>query len=80
LIDYVNFKGEGVLSTERYQGRGWGLLQVLEGMSDSGEASPLSEFAASAKRVLRQRVKNAPPGRNEERWLPGWLKRIDSYR
>ncbi|MCU0782270.1 MAG: hypothetical protein MUF04_14390, partial [Akkermansiaceae bacterium] len=26
LIDYVNFKGEGVLATERYQGRGWGLL------------------------------------------------------
>src|SRR5262249_10792078 len=30
LIDYVNFKGEGVLHTERYQGQGWGLLQVLE--------------------------------------------------
>ena len=33
LIDYVNFKGEGVLLTERYRGHGWGLLQVLEGMS-----------------------------------------------
>src|SRR5437773_8624258 len=32
LVDYVNFKGEGVLHTERYQGQGWGLLQVLEGM------------------------------------------------
>src|SRR5689334_13717370 len=28
LIDYVNFKGEGVLAMERYRGRGWGLLQV----------------------------------------------------
>ena len=26
LADYVNFKGEGVLHTERYQGQGWGLL------------------------------------------------------
>src|SRR4029077_9100283 len=34
LIDYVNFKGEGVLATERYQGRGWGLLQVLEQMEE----------------------------------------------
>ena len=34
LIDYVNFKGEGVLETERYRGRGWGLLQVLEGMPE----------------------------------------------
>ncbi|MDQ6625793.1 MAG: hypothetical protein M3Y69_06605, partial [Verrucomicrobiota bacterium] len=32
LVDYVNFKGEGVLETERYKGRGWGLLQVLSGM------------------------------------------------
>ena len=23
LVDYVNFKGEGVLSTERYRGQGW---------------------------------------------------------
>ncbi len=37
LIDYVNFKGEGVLATERYEGRGWGLLQVLAGMSANGE-------------------------------------------
>ena len=29
LIDYVNFKGEGILLTERYHGRGWGLMQVL---------------------------------------------------
>jgi len=80
LIDYVNFKGEGVLSTERYQGRGWGLLQVLEGISDESGASPLGEFADSAERVLRERVKNAPPERNEGRWLTGWLKRVDSYR
>jgi hypothetical protein len=80
LIDYVNFKGEGVLSTERYQARGWGLLQVLEGMSDESGPSSLNEFAGSAARVLRERVKNAPPGRNEGRWLPGWLKRVDSYR
>ncbi len=80
LVDYVNFKGEGVLETERYKGRGWGLLQVLEGMSDESGASPLSEFADSAERVLRARVQNAPPERKEQRWLPGWLKRVESYR
>src|SRR5205814_3492253 len=36
LVDYVNFKGEGVLATERYAGQGWGLLQVLEGMTQDG--------------------------------------------
>ncbi|CAN5420870.1 hypothetical protein BH20VER3_BH20VER3_17500 [soil metagenome] len=80
LIDYVNFKGEGVLASERYAGRGWGLLQVLAGMSDDSGASPLTEFADSAERVLRARVRNAPPSRQEGRWLAGWLKRVDTYR
>lgn len=76
LVDYVNFKGEGVLPSERYRGEGWGLRQVLEGMHES---SSVSEFARSAERVLRQRVKNSPPQRKESRWLPGWLNRVHSY-
>src|SRR5215475_13558733 len=47
LVDYVNFKGEGVLLTERYRGRGWGLLQVLEGMAANGSGNATSEFADS---------------------------------
>jgi hypothetical protein len=78
LIDYVNFKGEGVLATERYAGRGWGLLQVLEGMSSDGEAN--RAFADSAAEVLRERVKNSPAARHESRWLPGWLNRVATYR
>jgi hypothetical protein len=76
----VNFKGEGVLLTERYRGRGWGLLQVLEGMSTASDRSPTAEFAESAARVLRERVENAPPEQNEQRWLSGWLNRVASYR
>src|SRR5947207_8194753 len=44
LVDYVNFKGEGTLATERYRGQGWGLLQVLENMQ--GTQSALDVFAA----------------------------------
>jgi hypothetical protein len=80
LVDYVNFKGEGVLDSERYQGQGWGLLQVLEGMNGTQSgAAAAREFSASARRVLSQRVKNSPPSRNEARWLAGWLKRVDTY-
>ena len=79
LVDYVNFKGEGVLHTERYQGQGWGLLQVLEGMHAAGDASPVDEFARSAKAVLIRRVQNSPPERKESRWLPGWINRVRSY-
>lgn len=78
LVDYVNFKGEGTSPTERYDGRGWGLLQVLEGMADDGKA-PAREFAASAGRVLTERVRRAPPERKESRWLPGWLSRVRGY-
>ncbi len=80
LVDYVNFKGEGVARSERYEGRGWGLLQVLEGMTDtSGGAAAAREFSASARRVLTQRVQNSPPARREARWLDGWVKRVNTY-
>ena len=80
LVDYVNFKGEGVLETERYRGQGWGLLQVLEQMhgTDTGAAAT-HEFANSAASILRQRVQNSPPERHEARWLPGWLNRVRTY-
>jgi hypothetical protein len=75
LIDYVNFKGEGTAKTERYNGQGWGLLQVLESMS---AASPAA-FAAASKAVLSRRVQNAPAARKEQRWLAGWHNRCDGY-
>ena len=79
LIDYVNFKGEGVLHTERYQGHGWGLLQVLEAMQGNSDSGAPDEFARAAKVVLTRRVQNAPPDRHESRWLTGWLRRVNSY-
>ncbi|MFQ5519629.1 MAG: hypothetical protein ACE5E3_06480 [Mariprofundus sp.] len=80
LIDYVNFKGEGTKITERYQGQGWGLLQVLQAMQGSGSnTSALTEFSQSAIKVLTQRVKLSPPERDEQRWLAGWKKRVRTY-
>jgi len=80
LVDYVNFKGEGVLHTERYHGEGWGLLQVLQQMhgTENG-ARAAREFSNSAAAMLRRRVQNSPPERHEARWLPGWLNRVHSY-
>jgi hypothetical protein len=80
LVDYVNFKGEGTVHSERYHDQGWGLLQVLEGMrgSSSGPGAA-AEFSRSAAAVLKRRVQNSPPSRKESRWLPGWINRIHSY-
>ena len=80
LIDYVNFKGEGTLESERYNGQGWGLLQILEGMNGTEQGmSALQEFAAGAERVLLRRVQDSPPERGEQRWIPGWKNRIKTY-
>jgi hypothetical protein len=79
LVDYVNFKGEGVLHSERYRGQGWGLLQVLEAMHGNSEAEAADEFSRTATAVLTRRVHNSPPGRHESQWLTGWLRRVNSY-
>ncbi len=81
LVDYVNFKGEGIKPEEGYRGQGWGLLQVLEEMRGrpTGRAA-CAEFSRAAATVLRRRVANSPASRGEKRWLPGWLNRCASYR
>ncbi len=80
LIDYVNFKGEGTQVSERYNGRGWGLLQVLGEMKDtSAGPAAASEFAAASKRVLSRRIANSPPARGEKRWEAGWHNRCATY-
>lgn len=77
LIDYLNFKGSGTSPSETYQGKGWGLLQVLLNMPD--ETDELKAFSQTAKNLLIQRVALSPPERNEKKWLSGWLNRVDTY-
>jgi hypothetical protein len=80
LIDYINFKGEGLSPKERYKGQGWGLLQVLEQMNPViPNKMAVIEFSKAAKKVLTRRVYNSPKRRHEKRWLKGWKKRINSY-
>lgn len=79
LIDYVNFKGEGIKPSERYKGQGWGLRDVLLDMRPTnGPAN--HEFSEAAKRTLTRRVQNSDPARNEGRWLKGWSNRCDGYK
>ncbi len=80
LLDYLNFKGEGIASQESYQGQGWGLLQVLERLQGIDPGQPaIEEFIEVAKAVLALRVEHAPPERREQRWLKGWYNRLDTY-
>jgi hypothetical protein len=80
LIDYVNFKGEGLDPRERYRGEGWGLRQVLAQMPlPTSAQSALTAFVAAAKTVLARRAAIAPDPAKEARWLPGWYNRLESY-
>ncbi|WP_028866053.1 hypothetical protein [Psychromonas aquimarina] len=76
MLDYVNFKGEGLSKKERYQGHGWGLKQVLLNMPVEYD-NALYAFGMSADEVLTRRVKNAP--KKEFRWLKGWRARVYGY-
>ena len=84
-VDYANFKGLGANLKERYQGFGWGLLDVLVAMPPQAFAAPVSpkqtltRFIHTAKAVLKRRTQWAPAHRNEERWLPGWYARVERY-
>lgn len=80
LMDYVNFKGEGLAATERYQGEGWGLLQVLLNMETGRGKTSLTAFREAAGEVLTRRALHAENPIERERWLPGWLHRLDTYR
>ncbi len=80
LIDYLNFKGSGLIDTETYNGQGWGLVDVLKKMSQSPAChyQPEKTFSQAAIEVLRQRAFSSPQGRDKT-FLEGWIKRCRTY-
>ncbi len=80
MIDYLNFKGDGLSPEERYRAHGWGLFQVFYEMNSPSSAEGVEfEFIEAARKVLRRRVDNAPSERQEERWVKGWENRLETY-
>lgn len=82
LLDYFNFKGLGNNSNEQYEGKGWGLLDVLAAMPSVTKESRLQAFVATAKALLKRRAEHAPTAKQrqiEQKWLKGWYHRLDSY-
>jgi hypothetical protein len=79
LIDYVNFKGEGISDSEKYNNQGWGLLQVLLNMQLDIQNQHFA-FAQACDAMLTRRVKNSPQKQAEQNWLAGWRKRCGTYR
>jgi len=78
LIDYTNFKGDGTLDSERYNGYGWGLYQVLLHM-DSKDKNKYKAFADSTRYILDRLIKVSPPERRLYRFRKGWFNRVKTY-
>lgn len=80
LVDYINFKGEGINPKEQYAGHGWGLRHILQQMNGTEMGlDALKEFTHTAKKILEQRVAYAPNQKIEVSRLNGWKNRIDGY-
>ncbi len=84
IVDYVNFKGEGISPSETFLNpqsgapEGWGLKQVLAIMTGITVGQPaLDEFSNAAKQILRRRIQNNPTDAASEK---GWFVRCDTYR
>ncbi|HHC75201.1 MAG TPA: hypothetical protein ENK78_09015 [Thiothrix sp.] len=80
LVDYINFKGEGLSMRGGYRGQNWGALQVLIAMRPEGNSrAAVNSFATAAMQVLQRRADNSP-NRQDQRWIPGWRNRVETYR
>lgn len=80
LVDYLNFKGSGLVSTEEKMGQAWGLLQVLLDMPENLNSDNVNKaFAISAAKILLRRIENSGPNYGTLRYLHGWMKRISTY-
>lgn len=81
MLDYMVFQGVGTSSHERYNGHGWGLLQVLLNMERVQPGSnALAEFMRSAGDSITHRVAAAPADRHEARMLADWQTRVRTYK
>lgn len=79
ILDYINFKGSGLNPNERYEGKGWGVLQVIELMGENPLKKNVTQsFALAAIQLLEERVEHSPMQR-ERPFLIGWIKRCQSY-
>lgn len=80
LIDYLNFKGDGLNPLEERNGQRWGLLQVLIAMPEEITSETVTRsFALAAAQTLLQLIRNTTPEYKPIVFLNGWIKRVSTY-
>ncbi len=80
LVDYLNFKGDGINPAEKSNGQYWGLLSVLQSMPDNLTHENVTKaFAISAAKKLLQLIENSAPEYKRLCFFGGWMARLNTY-
>ena len=80
LVDYLNFKGNGLNPREERNGHRFGLLQVMLDMPDGlTEENITKAFAICAARRLVNYIGQFAPEYKPVKFLAGWVKRVSTY-
>jgi hypothetical protein len=80
LVDYLNFKGNGLNPREERNGHRFGLLQVMLDMPDGLTAENVTKaFAICAARRLVNYIGHFGPEYRPVKFLAGWVKRVSTY-
>jgi hypothetical protein len=79
VIDYINFKGNSAV-VETYGDFQWGFKTAIHVMSENETLKPEVRFQIAVETLLEMRVEEAKKlGKDEASFLPGWLKRVNTY-
>lgn len=80
LIDYLNFKGNGINPSEKSKGSCWGLLSVLEEMPhDLGHENIIKAFTVAAAKKLLMLIEHSAPDYKRVVFFGGWMSRLNTY-
>ena len=80
LVDYLNFKGDGLNPKEESNGQRWGLLQVLLDMPNKLTKENVTQaFAVAAAKTLVTLIENSAPEYKRVKYLNNWIKRVSTY-
>jgi hypothetical protein len=80
LVDYLNFKGDGLNQKEESNGQRWGLLSVLIGMPENLTPDNVNKaFIVSAAKKLLMLIEHSAPDYRRVAFLPGWMNRLSTY-
>ncbi|MCX5923503.1 MAG: hypothetical protein NTU89_02950 [Candidatus Dependentiae bacterium] len=80
LVDYLNFKGDGLNPAEQSNGKSWGLLSVLLDMPENlTQTNVTKAFTVAATKKLLMLIEHSGPDYNRLNFFGGWITRLNTY-